>query len=120
MTKSITRLSKRYPKVGRLNGWLSNHAHWGYDAHIKAISEKPGYAIKASTLFKGCSYVALIAFTEFFVKILSEELEDYVAWEVVSKELGTGDNVAGFNFEDECEILKSMFLPFYPDIGKLG
>lgn len=121
VTKSITKLSKLYPKVGRLNGWLSDHAHWGYDAHIKTILDvAPGHVMKASSLFKGASYIALVAYSDVFVKTISEELGEYVAWEVVSKELDVSGNIAGFNFESEYEYLRKILLPFYPDISNLG
>ena len=35
-TKAIGALAKSCPIAGRLYGWLSVHAHWAYDGHIKA------------------------------------------------------------------------------------
>ena len=119
VTKSITHISKLYPRLGRLNGWLSKHAHWNYDAHIKAILETPGSVIISSHLFKGCSYFALIIFSELFFKIISEELKEFIDWDEVSKKLELQDKDQDFNFGQESEALKKLLEPFYPDLNKL-
>jgi len=38
-SKAIGWLAKSFPVVGRLYGWLSIHAHWAYEGHIKAWSQ---------------------------------------------------------------------------------
>ena len=119
VTKSITYISKLYNKVGRLNGWLSNHAHWSYEAHIKAIFEKPGFIMQASPMFKGCSYITLVIFSDLFLQIISNELKEFIDWETVSKEIEFKNEIRDFNFEQEAETLKNLLKPFYPDICNL-
>ena len=58
-TKSITQIAKCFPTLGRLYGWLSKHAHWSFDAHIKAAFDSPGMIMMASSQFKSCAYVVL-------------------------------------------------------------
>lgn len=120
VTKSITKVSKKYPKAGRLNGWLSNHAHWGYDAHVKTIVDVPGQVMKSSSLFKGCAYIALIVFSDLFVKVMSAEVGDYIASKTVSLELESRSGLEDFDFDHEYVKLKEMLIPFYPDLTKLG
>ncbi|NET91653.1 MAG: hypothetical protein F6K45_26960, partial [Kamptonema sp. SIO1D9] len=57
------------PLSGRLYGWLSKHAHWHYDAHIKTIQEVEGYVLHASRTFKLCSYLGLICLTRSILEI---------------------------------------------------
>ena len=119
-TKSITHFSKQYPKLGRLNGWLSSHAHWAYDGHIKVMFERPGYTMKASYMFKGCAYVALIVYTDLFRQILSKELKEFINWDVVSETLDVHQGAKNFDFKKEFDDLRVLFENFYPDISKLG
>lgn len=47
-TRAIGRLTEICPAAGRLYGWLSAHAHWAYEGHIKAMSFERG---RLGTLF---------------------------------------------------------------------
>jgi hypothetical protein len=58
-TKSISALSKYCCCAGPLYGWLSDHAHWAYEAHVKAWRVEEG---ELSTL---------LATSEFKAKVLA-------------------------------------------------
>lgn len=119
-TKSITPISKKYPTIGRLNGWLSKHAHWGYDAHIKAAFDKPGFTVMASCRFKACAYVAL-AMLSFQVRhILLSEVRDFIDLEKVKEEdeFRRGDSEP-VNLEKEALNTARLVVAQYYDIADL-
>lgn len=44
-TKSVAYLKTICPSSGRLYGWLSSHAHWMYEGHVKAMAFDEGQMI---------------------------------------------------------------------------
>jgi hypothetical protein len=61
-TKAIGLLRKICPAAGELYGWLSDHAHWAYEAHVKAMTVTEGRltALFATNLFKARSLALTI------------------------------------------------------------
>ncbi len=78
-TKSIGLLNANFPIAGRLYGWMSNHAHWGYDAHYKVITSKDGFsgAWLFNTEFKAIAYAMLIALTLVISQVGAVMLNEY-------------------------------------------
>ncbi|WJH41329.1 hypothetical protein N7E02_13025 [Aliirhizobium terrae] len=78
-TKSIGVLNSNFPIVGRLYGWMSGHAHWGYDAHSKVITSKDGFsgAWLFNTEFKAIAYAMLIALTLVISQVGAVMLMEY-------------------------------------------
>lgn len=61
-TGAITDLKRVHPNAGEFYGWLSNHAHWAYDAHVKALdlkTERVGILL-ANSLYKITAFCALL------------------------------------------------------------
>ncbi|MER8481531.1 hypothetical protein [Mesorhizobium sp. M1322] len=71
-TKSVGEASRVFPIVGRLYGWLSDHAHWAYSAHLKAITHKEDQsaAMLALSQFKAIAYAMLLALSEVYLRIV--------------------------------------------------
>jgi hypothetical protein len=59
--QSLGALKAIHPAAGSFYGWLSAHAHWTYDAHIKAFHHSPGKIGMrlANPLYKGQALGAL-------------------------------------------------------------
>ncbi len=81
-TKSIATTTAQFPQVGRLYGWMSDHAHWSYNAHVKVIveeddDESPMSALLASSEFKAIAYAMLIALTFLVAEIVASILGSY-------------------------------------------
>jgi hypothetical protein len=53
-TKAVLHLKTICPSAGRLYGWLSSHAHWMYEGHVKAMDFDDGrmVALFATSKFK--------------------------------------------------------------------
>jgi hypothetical protein len=64
--QSLRALKPFHPAAGNFYGWLSAHAHWAYDAHIKAFHHFPGkIAMRlADPLYKGQALGSLIVLFE--------------------------------------------------------
>jgi hypothetical protein len=64
--QSLKSLKSIHPASGRFYGWLSAHAHWAYDAHIKAFHHSPGKIGMrlANPLYKGQALGALLVLFE--------------------------------------------------------
>jgi len=60
--QSLRALRPLHPAAGKFYGWLSAHAHWTYDAHIKAFFHQPGQIGMrlADPLYKGQALGALL------------------------------------------------------------
>lgn len=61
-TYCVGRLKKDVPVAGKLYGWMSNHAHWAFDAHRKAFAfdgERLAHLF-ASSMFKAQSIVVIL------------------------------------------------------------
>jgi hypothetical protein len=61
-TQSIRSLRRVHSSTGRFYRWLSAHAHWAYDAHVKALdisAEAIGIRL-ANSLFKAQALVAAL------------------------------------------------------------
>ncbi|WP_027682562.1 hypothetical protein [Rhizobium leguminosarum] len=101
-TKSIGVLSIKSPAAGRLYGWMSDHAHWGYEAHYKVITSENGFseAWLFNHQFKAIAYAMLIALTVILTQvayyILQEyrELEDTSEFKLWNYQSGGFDGVA--------------------------
>lgn len=79
VTKAITQSSRSVPSIGRLYGWMSDHVHWEYSAHLKAITSRDDQAaaLFASSEFKAIAYSMLIALTQIAVDVVDMTLEQY-------------------------------------------
>jgi len=64
--QSLRALRPIHPAAGSFYGWLSAHAHWTYDAHIKAFFHTPGQIGMrlADPLYKGQALGALLVLFE--------------------------------------------------------
>jgi hypothetical protein len=64
--QSLRSLKSVHFAAGNFYGWLSNHAHWTYDAHIKAFHHSPGQIGMrlADPLYKGQALGALLVMFE--------------------------------------------------------
>ena len=64
-TRAIGALKGICPPAGAFYGWLSNHAHWQYDAHVKAMSFEGGRlaSLFATPLFKRRALALTIVLT---------------------------------------------------------
>ena len=73
---SIRTLKRVAPLAGRLYGWLSEHAHWKYDAHIKSfVIEGDGLGhLFGSCTFKAVSLATSLAVTAVFVRFIQSLL----------------------------------------------
>jgi hypothetical protein len=60
--QSIGGLKSIHPAAGKFYGWLSGHAHWTYDAHIKAFEAKIGTITMrlANSLYKAQALGAIL------------------------------------------------------------
>jgi hypothetical protein len=78
-TRAIGEVARKFPVVGRLYGWMSNHAHWGYDAHVKVITHRDDFAgaIFASSEFKAVAYSMLLVLTDIHKKIFDSIVIGY-------------------------------------------
>lgn len=64
--QSLRALKSIHPGAGNFYGWLSAHAHWAYDAHVKAFHHSPGQIGMrlANPLYKAQSLGALLVLFE--------------------------------------------------------
>ncbi|PZM09579.1 hypothetical protein [Rhizobium tubonense] len=62
-TKCIGPTTSKFSSFGRLYGWMSDHVHWDYEAHIKVITKNGEFtgAWSATSQFKAIAYAMLIA-----------------------------------------------------------
>jgi hypothetical protein len=61
---SISDLKKISSGAGRLYGWMSEHAHWAYNAHIKSMFFSPRLGLQmASYEYRAKNYALLIILT---------------------------------------------------------
>lgn len=118
-TKAISPISKHYPKIGRLNGWLSTHAHWGYDAHIKAAFDSPGMVMMASSKFKACAYLALMKLSTELREVLADQLKDFIEWDIVDALDLKRRSAGGVILKDEITAVADIVVQFYPDIKSI-
>jgi len=60
--QSIGSMKSIHPAAGRFYGWLSDHAHWTYDAHIKAFKAAEGTIsmLLANSLYKAQALGAIL------------------------------------------------------------
>ena len=78
-SKAIGFLATKFSPSGRLYGWMSEHAHWNYDAHYKVIASKDEYsgAWLFNHQFKAIAYAMLIALTQVIARVGSHVLGEY-------------------------------------------
>jgi hypothetical protein len=71
-TRCVGETTRDFPIVGRLYGWMSDHAHWAYSAHLKAITsiEEQSAAMFASSQFKAIAYAMLMVLSEVYLRII--------------------------------------------------
>jgi hypothetical protein len=85
----ISRLKTICPGVGKLCGWMSNHAHWSFDAHKKSVTSAEDDSIAhllTSPYFKA----------EIFCVILILIVIAYdVIWQVYHKNVQPHKTIAG-------------------------
>lgn len=89
-TKSVGLLSKEFAEVGRLYGWMSNHVHWEYDAHVKVVTTDGTFhgAFFANSEFKAISYAMLTALTFIVFKVFAAIISSYPELEEVVRTRG--------------------------------
>ncbi|WP_136618079.1 MULTISPECIES: hypothetical protein [Mesorhizobium] len=71
-TKCVGEAGRVFPIIGRLYGWLSDHAHWAYSAHLKVITQKEDQsaAMLASSQFKAIAYAMLLVLAEVYLRVI--------------------------------------------------
>jgi len=71
-TKSLSSLKVLYPSSGEFYGWLSSHAHWKFEAHLKAFdfSSDEFATLLATHEFKLVAFAALVVLYDVFLKAL--------------------------------------------------
>ena len=72
-TKSIGILKQRFEGVGQLYGWLSAHAHWAYDGHVKAMHFEDGKtaSLFATPKFKASSLALTVLIAILAIKLFA-------------------------------------------------
>lgn len=100
VTKSIGKAAKEYAGVGKFYGWLSDHAHWAYDAHVKVISAENGQSITriANSEFKAIAYAALCVFTNIFIAIIENIYKEIIFVDMFKKK----KEILGLNRAYDC------------------
>jgi hypothetical protein len=85
-TRSVGEVSRVFLIAGRFYGWLSDHAHWAYSAHVKAITFKDEYsgAMFASSLFKAIAYAMLLVLCEVYLRVFDSISNNYQSKELSS------------------------------------
>jgi hypothetical protein len=75
---SIGILKTVVPEAGRFYGWLSDHAHWKYDAHVKSITFKEERLahVFASCHFKAISMAVSLVLAAILVRFLVFVVKD--------------------------------------------
>ncbi|HEY9211301.1 MAG TPA: hypothetical protein VIQ29_00445 [Ancylobacter sp.] len=70
-TWCVGNLRKDVPAAGRLYGWMSNHAHWAFNAHRKAFTVDDGKLghLFASCLFKAQSIAVILILIHILQKV---------------------------------------------------
>jgi hypothetical protein len=78
-TKCIGSLSKKFSDVGKLYGWMSNHVHWDYEAHIKVVTNDGTFdgALSATSEFKAIAYAMLIALAYLLLNVFNSLMSEY-------------------------------------------
>lgn len=98
--QSLRSLRSVHPAAGNFYGWLSAHAHWTYDAHIKAFFHQPGQIGMrlADPLYKGQALGALLV------------LFDIVraAYDRLFETLGNKDEVRNYEPVKTAELLRNI------------
>jgi len=84
-TRAISSLKSEIETAGLFYGWLSQHAHWHFDAHKKVVISKEGKLghLYASSYFKAILFSVMLIMTDLYFQILqaicSKELEELKA-----------------------------------------
>ena len=75
---AITALKRVHRSAGRFNGWLSAHAHWAYDAHIKAFDTSTDFiGIRlANSAFKAEALAAALVLFDVTEQAYGQLFED--------------------------------------------
>jgi hypothetical protein len=99
-TKAVAHLKTLCPSAGRLYGWLSSHAHWTYEGHVKAMEfdEHRMIALFATSKFKrkalALSLVMVSIVTQAFLVSKKAIVDDFFQNSVEN-------NPFEFEFDDE-------------------
>jgi hypothetical protein len=85
-TKSIGELKTVFLPAGQLYGWLSNHAHWAYEAHSKVYVRETKWHrhVLADSTLKAKSLIVVLIICELAIKMwktITEETLGPDAWE---------------------------------------
>lgn len=119
-TKCLGTAAAKFRTIGRLYGWMSDHVHWGYNAHVKVITAKDGFsgAWLATPDFKATAYAMLIALTAIVFELVITLLGDYpelVENNVLKQWLGESDDFSPvsmveriYDLSDESEDIKTI------------
>lgn len=86
--KSITWLKRIYPTIGPFYGWLSNHSHWHYQAHVKSMDLKHEFVgyILASSRFKASALAATLIAVDCYVACFERLYENRISeFEILSQ-----------------------------------
>jgi hypothetical protein len=112
--QSLRALKSIHPAAGSFYGWLSAHAHWTYDAHIKAFDQSPGRISMrlANPLYKGQALGALIVL---FVIV-------HAAYHCLFEALGRTDTTPVLEVDETSAFLQELekLAPEDADIRRLN
>jgi hypothetical protein len=110
--KCVATLKGLVPLAGRLYGWLSEHAHWEFDAHRKSFElDDDGIVhIYASRRFKAASLAVSLALSTVyivFVESLVASNRDRVETGATSASLSNRKALLGTLFREIEEVIPS-------------
>jgi hypothetical protein len=78
VTGSLKYLRDHVPFSGRLYGWMSDHAHWSFSAHTKAIDLSSNQILLANSRFKALAYAAILATTATTLMAIKSLRRDFI------------------------------------------
>lgn len=75
----VTISTREIPSIGRLYGWMSNHAHWNHRAQLKSLTMMGGYSsvMLASAEFKAIAYCSILITTDVYLKTVNQIIQSY-------------------------------------------
>jgi hypothetical protein len=98
-TKAIGWLAKSSPVAGRLYGWLSVHAHWAYEGHIKAwATDDEG---RLSVLFATPEFKARSLALGILLSVVAERAFIGLKSDAISKALSMKDEAKSIKIDIE-------------------
>ncbi len=112
-TRAIGSLAKSCPIAGRLYGWLSVHAHWAYEGHIKAWhTDEEG---QLSALFASPEFKARSLCLAVLIAVIAEKTFTALKEPLVSDILAKQDDIKPFELDPENPFSSRVS----PNVGQL-